>query len=266
VPRILVTNDDSYLSKGLYLLYDSVKGLGEARIYSTIWPRSAVGHVVSLNKPLRLDLIEYQGYRVYVTDGSPVDALHLAIAVHKFQPDVVLSGVNVGENLSIQHVVYSGTLAVAIEAALMGIPALAFSADVEVFEEFDDPIVVAMVRCVARELTRYVLNYGLPRGVDLLSINFPSPERFKGCIRVSSAARRRWFPAFEQRLDTRGRPYYWLLPRQLPPEPGTDVYATMVEGCISVTPLSVDMNAQPATEVNHIIKRLEHELKKIVST
>ncbi len=148
-PRILVSNDDSYLSRGLYLLYESVKDLGEARIYSTEWPRSAVGLSVSFNKPLRLAEVEFMGYKVYVTDGSPIDALHLAIGVHGFKPDLVVSGVNVGENLSMQHTLYSGTVAVAFEAALMGIPALAFSADVGLFNEFEDERLSKAVKAVA---------------------------------------------------------------------------------------------------------------------
>ena len=263
--RILVGNDDSYLSKGLYLLYESVKHLGEARIYSTLWPRSAVGHTVSFNKPLRMTLVRHGGYDVYVVDGSPVDALHLAIAAHSYHPDLVVSGVNVGENLSMQHILYSGTIAVAVEAALMGIPAIAFSADVHLWEEFEDEKLSRVVRAVAGELSRQVLEKGLPRGVDLLTVNFPAPENIRGCVRLARAARRRWRPDFERRLDTRGRPYYWLQPIPLPPEPGSDVYAVMAEGCVSITPLKVDMNAYPrpaeeSAELRLIAGRVEEEL------
>jgi len=247
LPKILVTNDDSYLSKGLYLLYEAVKDLGEVRIYSTLWPRSAVGHSVSFNKPLRLDRIDFEGYKVYVIDGSPVDGLHLAIAAHGFQPDLVVSGVNVGENLTIQHIVYSGTIAVAMEAALMGIPALAFSADVRLWEEFKNGVISDVVKVVARTLAEIVLKEGLPEGVDFISVNFPSPDTINPCVRVTRAARRRWKPAFEMRLDTRGRPYYWLHPLPVNPEKGSDVYAVYVEGCVSITPLRVDLNFEPKT-------------------
>ena len=249
--RILVANDDSYLSKGLYLLYDSVRELGEARIYSTLWPKSAVGHMVSFNKPLRLTLIRHMGYDVYVVDGSPVDALHLAIAAHGYTPDLVLSGVNVGENLSMQHILYSGTIAVAVEAALMGIPAAAFSADVHLWEEFEHPGLASLVRATAKAVATHLLEHGLPEGVDLISVNFPSPSNINGCVRVARAARRRWRPDFERRLDTRGRPYYWLQPIPLSPKPGTDVHAVVAEGCVAITPLRVDMNAklsQPCLE------------------
>ena len=262
-PRILVSNDDSYLSQGLYLLYESVKGLGEARIYSTEWPRSAVGLSVSFNKPLRLAEVEFQGYRVYVTDGSPIDALHLAVAAHGFKPDLVVSGVNVGENLSIQHTLYSGTIAVAFEAALMGIPAIAFSADVGLFNEFRDPRLSSAVRAVAGTLAEWVLRGGMPEGVDVISVNFPSPEALRGCVRLTRAARRRWRPAFEVRLDTRGRPYYWLQPIPLQAPPGSDVYAVMSEGCVSVTPLRVDLNPpSPGELLGNVIARVEDALRR----
>ncbi len=242
--KILVTNDDSYLSKGLYLLYESVKSLGEVRIYSTLWPRSAVGHSVSFNKPLRLDKISFEEYEVNVIDGSPVDGLHLAIAAHGFQPDLVVSGVNVGENLTIQHIVYSGTIAVAMEAALMDIPALAFSADVRLWEEFKSNKIARAVKTVAGTLAKLIIEGGMPENVDFISVNFPSSDTLKPCVRITRAARRRWRPAFEMRLDTRGRPYYWLHPLPINPEKGSDVYAVYVEGCVSITPLRIDLNTK----------------------
>ncbi len=265
MPRILVVNDDSYLSKGLYLLYESVRELGETRIYSTVWPRSGVGHTITFNKPLRLEKTVYMGYEVYVTDGTPIDALHLAIAVHGFNPDVVVSGVNVGENLTLQHVIYSGTLGVAIEAALMGIPSIAFSADVRSHDEFDDPVLVAVVKAVARSIVEWVLEHGLPRGVDLLSVNIPSPRRLRPCVRVACAARRRWKPVYEERLDTRGRPYYWLKTVNLPPEEGTDVYYLEREGCIVVTPLRVDLNAR-LEGVEGLASLLEERIEKALTS
>ncbi len=264
MPKVLVTNDDSYLSKGLYLLYDSVKDLGEVRIYSTLWPRSAVGHSVSFNKPLRLDKITFEGYEVNVVDGSPVDALHLAIAAHGFEPDLVVSGVNVGENLTIQHIVYSGTIAVAMEAALMGIPALAFSADVRLWEEFKNEKIARAVRAVANTLAKFILKEGMPENVDFISINFPSPDTIKPCIRITRAARRRWKPAFEMRLDTRGRPYYWLHPLPINPEKGSDVYAVYVEGCVSVTPLKVDLNTNIGRESLKVLEEVLREAEGLL--
>ena len=261
--KILVTNDDGYISKGLYLLYESVKKHGETRIYSTELPRSAVAHTISFNKPLRLMSTSYLGYRVYVTDGSPIDALYLAMVVHGFKPDIVVSGVNVGENLSLQHIFYSGTIAVAIEAAINNIPAIAFSADVQGFDEFDDKDYSKRIRKVAGDLTSRILENGMPEGVDIISVNFPSKENMNNCIKISRAAKRRWRPLFEQRLDTRGRPYYWLQTLPVKPEPDTDVYTVMVEGCVSVTPLTINLNEplpeQAYNELEQLIEGIDIE-------
>ncbi len=263
-PRILVTNDDCYLSKGLYVVYEAVRDIGEARIYSTELPRSAIGHTISFNKPVRLTARTYMGYRVYVTDGTPIDALHLAMSVHGFRPDLVLSGVNVGENLSLQHIYYSGTVAVAVEAALHGIPSVALSADVTGYDEFDDESFSSTVKAVVRALAEKLLERGMPEGIDILSVNFPSPSMLRPCIRLARAARVRWVPEFEQRLDTRGRPYYWLktIPVNAPED--TDVYVVTRMGCISVTPLKVDMNAQPTGRALKGLETLVNEIEKIL--
>ncbi len=263
--KILIVNDDSYLSPGLYILYDAVKDLGDVIITSTMLPRSAIGHTISFNKPLRLQKIRFESYDVYVTDGTPIDALHLAISVLNFKPNVVLSGVNVGENLSLQHTYYSGTLAIAIEAALLGIPSIAFSADILLFEDFKNEVLRNVIKVLARELTRYVLNNGLPNNVDLLSVNIPSPSKFNKCVKLTKLAKLRWRAEFEMRYDTRGRPYYWLQTKPIEPAKGTDVYATLVEGCISVTPLSIDINALTSPDIieslSVVTKNLECRFK-----
>ena len=263
--KILIVNDDSYLSPGLYILYDAVKDLGDVIITSTMLPRSAIGHTISFNKPLRLQKIRFESYDVYVTDGTPIDALHLAISVLNVKPNVVLSGVNVGENLSLQHTYYSGTLAIAIEAALLGIPSIAFSADILLFEDFKNEVLRNVIKVLARELTRYVLNNGLPNNVDLLSVNIPSPSKFNKCVKLTKLAKLRWRAEFEMRYDTRGRPYYWLQTKPIEPAKGTDVYATLVEGCISVTPLSIDINALTSPDIieslSVVTKNLECRFK-----
>ncbi len=262
--KVLITNDDSYLSPGLYLLHDAIKDLANTLIISTMLPRSAVGHVISFNKPLRLHKTVHAGREVYVTDGTPVDAIHLAISVLKFKPDLVLSGVNVGENLSLQHTYYSGTLAAAIEAALLGIPAIAFSADVLFYEDFRKPELAEVVKVIARRLTKYVLGNGLPKGTDLLSVNIPSMSKFRYCVKVGRSARLRWVAEFEERLDTRGRPYYWLQTKPIEAPRGTDVYIATVEGCVAITPMNIDVGSVAKVvheELSNLVRRIECEIQ-----
>jgi len=240
--RIIVTNDDGYLSPGLYMLYEAVKGLGEAFIISTQFPRSATGREITFSRPLRLFRTRYMGCNVYVTDGTPIDALHLAMEVLGIAPDLVLSGVNVGENLSLQHIFYSGTIAVAIESALMGVPAVAFSVDVVEFSEFNSELLRGVTRVVVKSLIEFVKARGFPRGVDVLSVNIPKPPRFKGCVEVVKAARVRWKASYREGRDPRGRRYYWLYGIPARAEEDTDVAAFESRGCITITPLNIDLN------------------------
>ncbi|MEM2074583.1 MAG: 5'/3'-nucleotidase SurE [Zestosphaera sp.] len=255
--RFLVSNDDGYLSPGLYLLAESVRELGEVVIASTEVPRSATGREITFNRPLRLARKKWFGWHVYVTDGTPIDSVHLVIEVLGFKPDLVLSGINVGDNLSLQHIFYSGTVAIAIEAALMKIPAIAFSSDVESFEDFENEEFRKLSNHVVRGVTEYVLNKGLPQGVDILSVNIP--VRFKGCVDVVKATKVRWEASYRKSVDPRGREYYWLAGIRSVAEPGSDV-SRFEEGCVTVTPLKIDLNSDAS-----VLKDL-HALEEVLST
>jgi len=237
--KILVSNDDGYLSPGLYLLAGSVADLGEVLIVSTESPRSATGREITFSKPLRFVRKGWEGWDVYVTDGTPVDGLHLAMEVLGFKPDVVLSGVNVGDNLSLQHIFYSGTVALAIEAALMGIPAVAFSSGSESFEDFSNVRFRGVASRVIRALTEYVLVYGLPQGVDVLSVNIPM--NYNNCVDVVKATRLRWRATYVKGVDPRGHDYYWLKVVRSSLEEDSDV-KKFEEGCVTITPLNIDLN------------------------
>jgi 5'-nucleotidase len=258
VVRFLVTNDDSYASPGLYLLYRAALDLGEVLVFSTESPRSVIGHTITLSRPLRVYRMRVRGIEIYLTDGTPVDVVHLAMNVLRYKPDIVLSGVNVGENLSLQHIFYSGTVAAAIESAVMGVPAIAFSADVESFEEMETAEMEDIAMKYLRKIIDVVSKYGLPEGVDLLNVNIPNPRRFRGCVEVTRASRVRWLSSYEGRRDPSGRPYYWLSMSRVAAEPGTDVYAAEVMGCISVTPLSIDLNtgARGVEKLKRVVKEV----------
>lgn len=237
-----MSNDDSYLSPGLYILYDALKDAYNTLIISTQYPKSATGREITFNKPLRLFKTKYMGYDVYVTDGTPIDALHLAIDVLGFKPDIVLSGINVGENLSLQHIYYSGTVGLAIEAALMKIPAIAVSADVQEFSDFNNPLLQSEVSRLISGIVKHVNTYGFPKGVDVLTINIPRMDRFKNCYRVVKAARLRWRAHYKIGRDVRGNICYWLQGELETSDIDTDVYVFERESCITISPLCVDLN------------------------
>src|SRR5882724_10078495 len=122
--RILVTNDDGYRSPGIHALADALRELGEVTIVAPTTEASAIGHALTLRRPLRLEAIED---RVFAVDGTPTDCVNVAVT-HVFNglPDLVVSGINKGWNLG-DDVTYSGTVAGALEGALLGIPSLAVS-------------------------------------------------------------------------------------------------------------------------------------------
>lgn len=253
--RFLVTNDDSYASPGIYMLYRVASSIGDALIFSTESPRSVIGHTITFSRPLRVYKMRVNDVEVYLTDGTPVDVIHLALNVLGYRPDLVLSGINVGENLTLQHIFYSGTIAAAIESAVVGIPAIAFSADVESFDELSSKEMENIAMKYIRSIVEKVSSRGLPSGVDLLSINIPNPRRFRNCIRIAKAFRIRWYSGYDGRRDPSGRPYYWLCMKKLAAGQRTDVYSVEVEGCISVTPLTIDLNV-PDQKLDEIEKLL----------
>ncbi len=261
--KVLVSNDDGYLSPGLYLLADAAEEFGEVFVSSTEYPRSASGREITFSRPLRYVSKVYEGRVIHVTDGTPVDAIHLAIEVSGFNPDLTLSGVNVGDNLSLQHIFYSGTLAVAIESALMGIPSIAFSADVKGFDDFRMPELKGFIKGVIRGVVGYVIKYGLPEGVDLLSVNIPTHG--VGCVRIAKAARIRWRAAYEEGRDPRGRIYFWLYGVKGDVEVGSDVKA-FEEGCVTITPLNIDLNASKAlSKLRGLETSVEEALREVLS-
>src|SRR5512140_3709247 len=124
MPRILVTNDDGYRSEGIRALADALRPLGEVTVVAPVNEASAIGHALTLRHPLRLEAI---GEHLYAVDGTPTDCVNIAVTtVYNGLPDLVVSGINKGWNLG-DDVTYSGTVAGALEGALLGVQALAVS-------------------------------------------------------------------------------------------------------------------------------------------
>src|SRR5205814_2454042 len=165
--RILVTNDDGYRSDGLTALAEALQPLGEVTIVAPVAEASAIGHALTLRHPLRL---EHIADRVYAVDGTPTDCVNVAVAqVLKGLPDLVVSGINKGWNLG-DDVTYSGTVAGALEAALLGIPALAVSLKSTRAEYDFGPAARA-----AAAIAEAVLRTPLPSRT-FLNVNVPSGE------------------------------------------------------------------------------------------
>jgi 5'-nucleotidase len=239
LPRILVTNDDGIFSEGIKLLAESLGALGEVWVVAPDREQSATGHSLTLSRPLRMQKVEERRYAV---DGTPTDCVNLAVLslLKDSPPDLVVSGINFGLNLG-DDVTYSGTVSATFEGTLLGIPSVAFSQ--EVAEGFS----FAPAAVFARELCRILLagDLDLPRDL-LLNVNVPAGAILG--VRFARLGRRVYKQSVIEKLDPRGRKYYWIagVP-QWERASGTD-YEAVVGGCISVTPLHLDLTYYPGLE------------------
>ncbi len=228
-PLILVTNDDGVASPALEVLATSLADLGEVWVFAPDREQSAVGHGVSLHRPLRAKSVRE---RWYMIDGTPADCVLLAVrALLPSRPSVVVSGINTGPNLG-DDVTYSGTVAGAYEGMLLGFPSIAVS------NGGYEPTDYATAGKCARRIVRDVMDRGLPTDT-VLNVNVPDVpyEELKG-IRITRQGLREFDDEIVVRQDPRGNAYYWIggLHIDSVGHPGTDMEAVK-QGYVSVTPL-----------------------------
>jgi 5'-nucleotidase len=236
MPRILVTNDDGVHSEGIKALVDALRPLGEVVVVAPIQEASAIGHALTLRRPLRIETV---GHDVYAIDGTPTDCVNLAIThVLKGKPDLIVSGINKGWNLG-DDVTYSGTVSGALEGALLEIPSIAVSA-----QRIGDDCEFGPSAAAAASAAQAVLERGLPK-FTLLNINVPHGPN-KG-FRVTVQARRNHVTVVSERMDPRQREYYWIEEGENEWEPhDRSDYQAVRDGYISITPLQPDMTAYEA--------------------
>ena len=234
--RILVTNDDGYRSEGIEALARALRDVGDVTIVAPTTEASAIGHALTLRHPLRLEQIDD---RVFAVDGTPTDCVNIAIThVFKGLPTLVVSGINKGWNLG-DDVTYSGTVAGALEGALLGMPALAVSLR-QTRGDYD----FSHAARAAATLAEGMLRRPLPART-FLNINVPKGQP-KG-FRVTVQAKRNHVTSVAERRDPKGRAYFWIEEGQNEwhPHDRSD-YQAVRDGFISVTPLHPDLTAHDA--------------------
>lgn len=236
--RILLTNDDGVFAPGLRALRNELTRLGEVTVIAPALEQSGVGHSITLLAPLVVKPVDDEDGSPlgFAVEGSPADCVKLAVnELLDRPPDLIVSGINAGANAGI-NVLYSGTVAAAIEGAFFKITSIAVS--LEFTERFDYP---HAARHAVRVIER-ILSQQPPAG-SLFNINLPAHSRGepKG-VRVVPMGVGRYGEGFEKRRDPRGRTYYWMT--YAPPYelegPETDVTG-LIEGYITVTPLHFDL-------------------------
>ncbi|NLY11153.1 MAG: 5'/3'-nucleotidase SurE [Firmicutes bacterium] len=251
--KFLVTNDDGINASGIRVLAQSLAKIGEVMVIAPHTEKSGSGHSITVHHPLRLNKsnaipnIDH----VYMLDGTPADCVKMAIQGLNFIPDLVVSGINLGANLS-TDVLYSGTVSAAIEGVILGYPSIAIS-QCDNFDHLDTA--AYFLQIIIKRLTN-----PLPKN-SLLNINVPGLpiNQVKG-IKVTKLGIRIFEDAIEKRLDPRGRPYYWLggTPKSLPLKEFDDDHDQLAveNGYVSVTPINFDL-----TDYS-----LLNELKGIIET
>jgi 5'-nucleotidase len=240
---ILCTNDDGYRATGLRILAEAARGIGEVQIVAPDREQSASSHSLTMHFPLRAHRLDDTTTHV---DGTPTDCVALAVGeLLERRPDFVLSGINHGANMG-EDVLYSGTVAGAMEATILGIPAVAFS-----FAGRDSTAIPAFAPLITELLPQLVRMDGFP-AETLLNVNFPAvkPSGVKG-VRITRLGRRVYTDSITRAQDPSGREYFWIGGGGVSwsATEGTD-FRAVEEGYISVTPLHLDLtNYQLLAEV-----------------
>ncbi len=238
---ILITNDDGLYAAGLKTLTGVMKEFGKVVVISATESRSAMSQALTVKQPLRVKLLEEtDDLRIYACSGTPTDGVKLAVnQLLERKPDLLVSGINHGSNAS-ASVLYSGTMAAALEGCLYGITSVGFS-----LNSYSPSADFTPCEKYIRIICKMVLSNPLPEGV-CLNVNMPAIEasEIKG-IRVARQARGCWQEEFEKRKDPMGKTYYWLTGQFINHEPestDTDEWG-MKNGYVSVVPVSTDMTA-----------------------
>lgn len=235
MPLILVTNDDGINSDGLIALYMAMRELGEAYVVAPDRERSAVGHALTMHRPLR---VEQLSENIYTVNGTPTDCV--VVAVEKLlnrRPDILVSGINRGANLG-DDITYSGTVSAAIEGTLLGIPSVAIS----MVYENGEPIRYKTASKFAKRLISFILENPLPEDT-LLNVNVPNVDErdIKG-VKFTRQGKRVYDNAIHETYDPWGRKHYWIgggTP-SWSSDNDTDITA-ITENYISITPLHLDL-------------------------
>jgi len=231
---ILVTNDDGIQSKGIMALAKVLREIEDVLIVAPDIEQSAVAHSLTLHRPLRVEKIKKNFYAV---DGTPADCIHLAVnTILPERPRLIVSGINKGGNLG-DDIIYSGTVSAAFEGTLLGVPSFAISLVSRSHFKFD------VAARFALRMARSIIERGLPKNT-FLNINVPNlDEKEIKSYQITHQGRLiHNGDEVVEKVDPRGRKYYWIGGGELVFEKGgnTDVEAVS-KSCISITPLNLDL-------------------------
>ena len=243
--HILVANDDGYLAPGLLALVEALRPLGRVTVIGPEQNHSGASNSLTLSRPLSVHRVsggERDGF-IYI-NGTPTDCVHIALTgLLDSKPDMVVSGINQGENMG-EDVLYSGTVAAAIEGVMFGIPAIAFSQVDKGWDRIEDAALLA--RDIVLQQMNHPVDGLLNSGSKptLLNVNIPNlPYEQLQSWRVTRLGNRHHSQDVIVQNNPRGEPIYWIGPPGIAKDAteGTDFHAIQ-HGQVSITPLQLDLS------------------------
>lgn len=240
-PKILISNDDGWQAPGIHRLIDCARQYGDVIVVAPDGPRSAQSSAITVNQPLRIKKVEeYNGVPVYAVNGTPVDCVKLGrfVLFTDDNPALMLSGINHGSNAG-SNVIYSGTMGAAMEATMLGIPAIGFSI-------LDHSMQTDFSQCLPfiNNIIEKALANPLP-SMTCLNVNFPADTKIEG-LKVCRSAHGYWTDEYVEYTDPHGHPFYWLAGKFHNLEPNndqTDEY-WLARDYGTIVPASPDMTAK----------------------
>ncbi|MCH7620005.1 MAG: 5'/3'-nucleotidase SurE [Candidatus Marinimicrobia bacterium] len=235
--KILLTNDDGINAPGISALFESIEPLGDITVVAPDTERSAVGHAITLSDPLRVEKVNKRGkFFGYAVSGTPADCVKIAVwALLEEKPDIVVSGINLGNNTGIS-IIYSGTVSAATEGMILEIPSIAISLAAYKKPDF------SYAAKFAKKLVNLVLKNGLPVRT-LLNVNVPNvPESEIKGVRITRQGKAVYREYFDERKDPWGRSYYWMAGEKVRIKEDDSVDDSALDNnMVSVTPIQFDL-------------------------
>ncbi|MEM0117011.1 MAG: 5'/3'-nucleotidase SurE [Conexivisphaerales archaeon] len=260
---IILTNDDGVYSPGIMALAKSLREIANVKVVAPRGAQSSSGMSITFHRPLTMSSVKQRDYEATALTGTPADCVFVSIhrLFKKKRIDMIVSGINLGENVSMQSFFSSGTVSAAMSGSIVGIKSIAFS---KVIAESRDLLTEREFKTSAewaKKIVSFLLKDGFPPGVDLLNVNFPQKVTRRTKISITSMAKEVFEDYVIGRTDPRGNKYFWLAgDKKVIAERGTDAFATLTRGEISITPISVSaIQKESDKKVHaHLSKLLEY--------
>ena len=238
-PRILITNDDGILSKGIFTLWKALEQFSDVTIIAPKNEQSGKSHSISLHKPLRIKYISHNdGFEGYAVNGTPVDCVKIGLnKFFKKKPDLIVSGINKGANVG-KNILYSGTVAAAMEGILNDIPSIAFSIN------SSNPSNLKTARIISRDIVQQSLKGNLSSNI-IINVNIPNCkiDQIKETI-ITKQGHQYFVDSFKEKLDSKNNNYFLMggKIKDLDEDIKYDGYA-VANNYVSITPLKTDITS-----------------------